>query len=229
MEEQVPGFIVVSQTCDIVRGCNTRPYVDVCPLVQIDAHQMSYVRSARTPQYAYVPALHEQGLVADVGRTMCIDKAVLAEWTRVPGWSTDQEIRAFADCLRRKSSRFAYPDDSVSFCGKLSARMQDKHGKDSDEGRALEALREIRVAAEPEWDAEEIRLTFWFIKESGAETLFKTESWPKLLNKWLALLPPSGRFKSVEGQLTTLADMTAEEYVDSDVLDLDRLSRPSPV
>lgn len=225
IEEQVPGFIVVTQTCDIIRGCSIRPFVDVCPLVQVDEHQLAYIRSARTPQYAYIPALAANMLVADLDRTMCVEKSVLASWQRVPGWTSDTEIRAFADCLRRKSSRFAFPDDFVSFCSKFSGRVKDKHGKQSDEGRALEALREIRVAAQPGWDAAEVRLMFWFIKR-GDDPVFEKEDWPKLLDKWVKLMTVSGRFIEVQGQVTTLADMNADEYVESDVLDLDHLSGP---
>jgi hypothetical protein len=37
-------------------------------------------------------------------------------------------------------------------------------------------------------------------------------------------VPAAGRFTSVEGQIVTLQEMTAEDYVDSDPLDLDHLS-----
>lgn len=37
-------------------------------------------------------------------------------------------------------------------------------------------------------------------------------------------MPTTGRFKTIEGQVVTLQDMTAREYVDSDPPNLDRLS-----
>ncbi|WP_310484098.1 hypothetical protein [Chamaesiphon sp. VAR_48_metabat_403] len=48
--------------------------------------------------------------------------------------------------------------------------------------------------------------------------------WHEFLNGWSKLLPPSARFSSVEGLVVSLEDMTAKEYLQSDRLDLDRLS-----
>jgi hypothetical protein len=44
------------------------------------------------------------------------------------------------------------------------------------------------------------------------------------LERWKKLVPPTARFNNVEGFVTTLGEMTAEEYVNSDPLDLDHLS-----
>jgi hypothetical protein len=56
------------------------------------------------------------------------------------------------------------------------------------------------------------------------EVIFEGKSWPNLLNSWLKLVPASGRFKAVDGQVVVLQDMTARDYVESDPLDLDHLS-----
>ncbi|HEY9599662.1 MAG TPA: hypothetical protein V6D33_18525, partial [Cyanophyceae cyanobacterium] len=53
---------------------------------------------------------------------------------------------------------------------------------------------------------------------------FQGTGWDKLLQQWLNLIPASGRFQSVEGQVVTLEDITAKDYVESDPLDLDHLS-----
>ncbi len=44
------------------------------------------------------------------------------------------------------------------------------------------------------------------------------------MSKWLALVPPAGRFNR-EGVVATLDDLTARDYAESDLLDLDYLSR----
>ena len=41
---------------------------------------------------------------------------------------------------------------------------------------------------------------------------------------WLKLVPATGRFTSIDGQVATLQEMMAEDYVGSDPLDLDHLS-----
>ena len=154
---------------------------------------------------------------------MTVEKAVLADWERVPGCDTDEDVRRFASCLARKRVRFAYPDDFTALATLLQRRLQEKHAKQSDEGRGLRALREIRVRAAPSWDAAEVEVLFWFIRD-GDHPDFEGKSWDELLDLWLKLVPDTGRFKPVDGVVTTLDDLTARDYVESDPLDLDHLS-----
>ncbi|WP_219884569.1 hypothetical protein [Merismopedia glauca] len=119
--------------------------------------------------------------------------------------------------------RFAFPDDFIKLAEKLQNRMQDKHNKSSSEGEALRALREIKVRASPSWNADEIELMFWFIREEE-QNQFQGVGWDRLLEQWLKLLPESGRFQSIEALVVSLEDITAKEYVESDRLDLDHLS-----
>ncbi len=105
-------------------------------------------------------------------------------------------------------------------------RLQAKHTKSSDEGAALRALREIRVQASPSWNASDIELMFWFIRNEDEPTS-NGRQWHELLEQWLQLIPESERFPSVEGQVVTLEDLLAKEYVESDPLDLDHLSLSS--
>lgn len=224
-EERVPGLVVLSQTCDVVRSCVDRPLLEVAALVQVEDDDARHqIVRGRRPRYAAIPALHSSGLVADLDRVMSVDKAVAARWSRTPGWTADREIRAFQDAIARKRARFAFPDDFNRFCSKLVERLKKKHDKSSEEGAALRELREIRVAATPSWDAAEIELLFWFIRdETHAQS---DEKWSGWLESWLSLMPAAGRFVFVAGDVVTLEDMTARDYVDSDRLDLDQLSLP---
>jgi hypothetical protein len=45
-----------------------------------------------------------------------------------------------------------------------------------------------------------------------------------VLHDWLGLVAPSGRFTVVDGAIVGLDGLTARDYVESDPLDLDRLS-----
>jgi hypothetical protein len=101
--------------------------------------------------------------------------------------------------------------------------LLEKHDKQSDEGRALRALREICVRAAPSWDAPSVELTFWFIHAEEAMD-FEGKRWDTLLESWLQLMPVAGRFRHVHGTVLALEDLTAKEYVESDPLDLDHLS-----
>ncbi len=222
-ESEVEGFVVVTQTCDIVRSCANRPFIEVVPLVKVNEQLLYEIQKSRRPQFVYIPGVAQLNLVADLDRVMTVEKAVVAKWERKLGCRNDEEIRALGQALARKRVRFAFPDDFVRFAKKLQKRMRDKHDKGSVEGEALRALREIRVRAAPSWNAPEIQLMFWFIRNEE-QVQFQELGWDQFLQQWLQLLPESGRFQSVEGLVVSLEDMTAKDYVESDPLDLDDLS-----
>ena len=222
VESEVKGLVVVTQTCDIVRSCCERPFLEVVPLVEIEAEKISEIKKGRRPQYAYIEGFAKLNLVADLDRVMTVEKALILQWNRQQGCVTDQEKRLLRQAIARKRIRFAFPDDFVQFVSKLQKRMQDKHTKQSYEGEALRALREIRVSARPSWNDENPELMFYFIREEEQED-YNDIGWDKWLYEWLNLLPKSGRFQS-DGLVVSLEDMTAKDYVDSDPLDLDHLS-----
>jgi hypothetical protein len=71
-ESEVLGFMVVTQTCDVARSCSDRPYVEVCPLVEVDPPFRRDIAAGRRPRYAFIPALAARGLVADLDRVMTV-------------------------------------------------------------------------------------------------------------------------------------------------------------
>ena len=48
--------------------------------------------------------------------------------------------------------------------------------------------------------------------------------WPLFVDQWIALFDQTGRFRLDPPIVCRLEDMTARDYVESDRLDLDRLS-----
>ncbi|MEM8809701.1 MAG: hypothetical protein AAGF01_27065 [Cyanobacteria bacterium P01_G01_bin.38] len=223
IEVETRGLVLVTQTCDIMRSCESRPYVQVAPLVEVGESSLREIQRCRRPQYAFVPGAKSYSLVADLDRVMTVEKTIVAGWVRQSGCSNDQEIRSFAQALARKQMRFAFPDDFTSWASKLQRRFREKHSKLTSEGEALRGLREIRVRAAPSWNHSEVQLMFWFIREEE-DVRFQDMGWDELLDKWLNLIEPAGRYHEVDGQVTTLADITAKDYVESDPLDLDHLS-----
>lgn len=223
LTSDVRGLVVVTQTCDVVRNCVVRPYIEVAPLVQISEDDFRTVKRGRRPAHAMLPAVEKDLLVADLDRVMTVEKSIVAKWTRTPGYTLDADGRCFAQALARKRVRFAFPDDFTTLMKKLQGRLTCKHDKSTDEGCALRVLREIRVHAAPSWDASQVNVFFWFVRnDADAERFGK--SWAELLIDWLKLIPSAGRFSSIEGQVVTLRDLTAEDYVDSDPIDLDHLT-----
>lgn len=223
LTSEVLGLVVVTRTCDIVRSCVTRPYIEVAPLMQVSKDDLQQVKRGRRPAHATLPSLEKDLLVADLDRIMTVEKSLVASWQRTPGFGHDADGRAFAQALARKRVRFAFPDDFTLLAKRLQGRLGDRHDKNTDEGRGLRALREIRVSASPSWGSPSVEVFFWFTRDGGDAT-FDGKSWADLLRDWLKLVLATNRFTSVEGEIVTLRDMTAEDYVHSDPLDLDRLS-----
>ena len=222
-EAEALGFAVVTQTCDLVRRCGGRPFVEVCPLVEVDESVLREAERGRRPNYAFIPGVADQRLVADLDRVMTFEKSVVAGWERVQGCLDDDDTRRLSLALARKRARTAFPGDFVAFASPLMKRMSSKHDNESDEGRALRALREIRVRAAPSWDADEVGLIFWFIRNEDEPT-FENQGWDHYLDAWLKRVTKKDRFIDVAGVVMTLDDLTAREYVESDPLDLDHLS-----
>ena len=220
--DEVRGVVILSQTCDVVRGCCNRPFVEVAPLIEVPGRWVEEIRRLKRPAFACVPATVGERFVADLDRTMTVEKAIVAGWTRSPGWETDDDLRDFARALARKRSRFAFPDDFVAAARRLQEHLTDKHNRQTDEGAHFRALREIRVRAAPSWDDGEVRLSWWFIKD--ADPVDAPVDWSSFVDQWLALFDQTGRFRLEPPVACRLDDMTARDYVESDHLDLDRLS-----
>jgi len=99
-EERVPGFADLTRTCDLVRSCAERPFVEIAPLAAVSDEHGRNIERCRQPRYASLPGLADRRLVVDLDRVMTVEKGVVAQWTRVAGCATDAERRSFAAALR---------------------------------------------------------------------------------------------------------------------------------
>ena len=86
----------------------------------------------------------------------------------------------------------------------------------------MRALREIRVRAAPNWNADDVELTIWFIKDRDPTD--GNANWSDQVNYWTQLLNQSDRFRVGSSVACRLDDITARDYVESDVLDFENLS-----
>lgn len=225
VEVDTPGFVIVTQTCDIQRGVQERPYAAICALIDCpDWTSIEEIKKGLRPRFAYVPGVASRGLIADFDQMMTIEKPLLASWSRLPGCETASEQRAFAAAVSRKFARFAFPDDFVAVVANLTDLIKRKHSKsESDEGKALRELQEIRVAATPDWNRDKVELHFLFIRrEEQVGALSQT--WSHWLTRWLGVVKPTDRYVTVSGVVLPLSKIRADEYVVSDQLDLDHLS-----
>jgi hypothetical protein len=225
VHSEVDAVVVITQTCDIVRDCGTRPLVVVAPLVRLDGPAASEALRGMRPRFANVPALGPTAF-ADLDHIVTVEKSVLASADRMPGTSSDAEIRRFGLQVGRKHGWFAFPDDLAVALRGLIPRISDKHAKQSREGRALAALETIRATGSPDWSAERVDVFLVFApptRDEADEVMTETE-WDDVVAGWLARTEPFGLIASIQGAMIPLDELTAREYLDSDALDLDYLS-----
>lgn len=214
------GYMVVSQTCDIVRSVGDRPLIEVAALAEIPESKWPMVKKGQVPRFATVLPLHDERLAADLDRVMTVSKYQVATWGRIPGCTSEADERRLRYALGRKRTRPAFPDDLTSALEPLRKRWVDKYSKSSAEGLALAAMREIRIAATPSWDAPAVVVTVYLIWEDRADT----SRHEAIAEVWRALLVGvTGRF-SFCIVAVGLDDLSARSYVDSDPLDLDHLT-----
>jgi hypothetical protein len=233
----VPGFAVLTQSCDLVRSCRDRPFVNLAVLVEVEPIFFQEVKKGTRPRFAFVPGVGDRRLVADLHSITTIEKSVLAKTPRdqrIRGCRTDLEARELAMTLAHNLSRAALPDDFNQAVRPIQSRIQDKHRKDTrdrhgkrtNEGALLAALREIRVNFEPSRDAAAVELTFLFIFDKKAEIPGDGD---EIVENLLKKFKPTPRFGTPSFRLVTLSEITAAAYLNSDRLDLDHLSNAREV
>lgn len=219
--ENCEGLVILTQTCDLVRDPAQRPYLEVAPLQKVTPEQHKTIAAKKQPRYVNIPTLDSVFLVADLDRVMTIDKQLLQNCAKVRGCSGEKEQRDFSEALARKRSRSALPDDFVNIVSKFQERCIDKHDKNTDEGKALQKIREIRVQPSPSWSADAVTVRFMFLV-SQHDTQIEQELTPHI-STWLKLIPKQDKY-AIDHFVADYTGISAEEYIYSDRFDLDRLS-----
>jgi hypothetical protein len=220
------GGIIVTQTCDIVRNPDEYPFVQAAALIEISQSEYTEIVKGQRPNFAAVPGLADRFLVARLDLITTAEKTLLVNAPQnaiVRGCRSDAEQMAFAECLSRKYSRFAFPDDFTRAVAKVQKKLREKHSSSGDNGEAFRALSEIRVAAIPSWDAKEPELLFLFVRSETASHV-EVEIAQRVIGSLMEKFDKSGRFHDVRHRVVLLSDITASLYLSSQPLDLDHLS-----
>jgi hypothetical protein len=231
----VPGVVIISQSCDLVRSCAEQPFVKLAALQQVGSDFLGEVKRGRRPRFAFIPAIADRLLVANLDAVSTVEKSIIAAvdpQDRIRGCRTDAEVRELAFALSRNIERFAFPDDFTTAMRSIQARILEKHGtatrdkkgRPTNEGALLTALREIRVACLPSWSASDPALTFYLIFNSRAEI---PPDGNEVAEAVFKRFKPSGPFKDFALRLVALSELSAEAYVSSEPLDLEHLSHSS--
>lgn len=221
----IHGLVVTTQTCDIVRDCEERPYVDVSPLVKVRKDMILDIKRWRMPRYGWVAATEGELLVADLDQTMSVEKAVASRWKRKAGWNTRGEFRIFLRALERKVSRPAFRDEFLSATKSLVRFIKRKHGKDSEEGKTLQRLQEIRVREYPERDEDgKAPLDWWFIADEDSHKVKARMS--AYVDSWMGRVDLGENFDIESTVVCDMSQISALDYWKSDQMDFDSLSIP---
>jgi hypothetical protein len=221
------GCVIISQTCDIVREIDVIPNVTVCPLVKINPARRADIEKGQAPKFGLVDNLPDD-VVVDFTRAMSVTKKLLVTWERLRGCETEDRIVEFSGSLERFFGRFAFPDAFNESIRSLRSAIYSKHEKDSDLGKSLRSIREIRVFPHANWnDQKSVPITFFLILLDDDER--EVESWDAIREavsakfseiSWIDPFHP----EELILHITTLSDMTAGEYLSSYPLDLNALS-----
>ena len=220
------GFVVLSQSCDIVRAAQHRPYVELAPLVPVSRENLLQIRSGRSTRFVSLPAMDDQSLVADLDRVMTVQKPLLAAFpreTRQSGCRTDEERRRFAEALARRYSRIAFPDDFNRGMKRVVSQINKRHGKASPLGTFLANVEDVRAQC-PDWTGEdpEVQLLFVFLERSQIP-----DDADEHIEELLGRFEETGGFTVPSGRAVAYDTMSAELYRTSDRLDFEYLSTSS--
>lgn len=151
--ENIVGWVVISQTCDIIRCTGDRFYVAVSPLITINEQDISAVSRGRRPYLTEIENT-DANVFADLRRFMSVDKRLMSTWERRSGFTTSDKRQRFAAALERKFGQFAFPDEFDEAVKDFRQRVWSRHSKsESEPGRVYRSLMQIRFLAEPNWTA----------------------------------------------------------------------------
>lgn len=216
----VPGVVVVSQSCDIVRAYGERPLVQVAALARATEAELAQIEARAKPRYGFLTPLKMHGLVVDFDIVASADKQLVATWERQAGCATDGEQRDFAAALARHKQRFAFPDAFQDALKPLRRWIERRAEKPNAAGGMLRSIEQIRVICDD-----------WSKPERGLEFIGLLIGDPAAADRLTWAAPLAEMQKSVTGtypeavmRLATWSELSAAEYVRSDRLDLDGLS-----
>jgi hypothetical protein len=214
------GVVLISQSCDIIRDVDLRPYIQVAGLVPATDGEIAKAIRKETPSRIHLDCLLERNLLIDLDAAATVHKSVVATWKRTAGCVSDEERRRVAAGLARHRQRFAFPDSFNELVRPVRSWVESKRSKAGPFGNFVRAIFEMRVHCD-NWD-EPTELTFLIIV-NHMPALDEFTEWDKAA-KALEQKATRDGYPQSEFRIVTYEDISAREYLDSDRLDWDGLS-----
>lgn len=153
--------VVISQTCEVVRSCVERPLVHVAAVVALSGQELDEALRGWRPRYVHLPWVGDDRF-ADLELQGAVEKSVLLHSNLARRCPDTASASKFGMGLGRHRARFAFPDDLAPTLRPLVNRLREKARKSTPQGRRIDEVWEIRVRADPDWDAaqQSIELVF---------------------------------------------------------------------
>lgn len=232
-QEEVSGIVVVTQTCDLVRDWQRRPYVQVAPISVLTpekrASAMAEIKRWKSTRYLYLPALEQDGMVAELDRIFTLEKGVLDAWRerRIHCCRTEKESLLMSQNVRRYYSRPALPNAFCEGILGLQDLFEKKHdkkpsgGKGFHPGDCLRNLEMVLVKASPRWEAYD-KVEFTLVQGINADDI-PLADWESLKHECASrvALPPGVR---VTWNFIPYGALPARQYRESVEMDFEFLS-----
>jgi hypothetical protein len=248
VSRQVDGWVIVTQTCDLARQADERPFAVVCPIVTLGPAKAASAARGHEPRYAPLPR-SGPSYFADLDEFMTVSKRVLEQMEITPGLSTDVERRRFGYLVGRKFSRAALPDDVAPSLSRLVDRIKDKQPRRGNESEVLASLDDLRVEfVEADGD---LTLTLLFVVDEqlvpdevfsgqtrqaatiaaelvqATDASIRTRLWDELVKAWIEFCVPTGKIIEIVGEVISVDELTVRRLRNTDPLDLEYLSQSS--
>lgn len=204
---KVKQVVVLTQTCDIVRPPDKRPYLQVAPLERVsNPNTARRYAEGESPQYVAVPAVGPDSF-ADLDRIMTVDKRLIIKCRHGVGVGAEPEdVRRFAQAVARKFGRYPFPNYFIESVEPLRSRILRRWDKPtSPEGQVLDDLVQIRVQPVPiEKPTSDTDLTLVFIMRQGSLPILADPPVPsQKIIEWLGTpKPPSEIARELVNQAT---------------------------
>ena len=226
IEADILGYVLISQSCDIVRRTSGRDFVAVCPLIRIEGDRRNEAKKGRLP---YMINIENAGdlVYADLRRVMSIEKDVIARWERNVGFDTDKGRLRFAAALERKFGQFAFPDEFDAAVKRFKEKVWSRYDKDSPLKSIYKSLAQIRFGAEPDWASSGSKkiMCVAILADKLEDEVSRKDVSDALNREFDAIKWPNGyEWNAPRLLLQQAKDLTGEDLISTQRADFDFLS-----
>lgn len=221
------GWVVITQTCDIVNYGKRKEYVSICPIIVAPPEVVKEVRAGVTPAFGKLDLAVAEDHVVDFGLTATVHKRALILLERRDGFQNDAARSIFQQSLERRFGRFAFPDWlSNGPLKQLRKRAREAHKSSGANGDIYKAIDEFRVRGNPDLESKDSVIGFLAVVDREKEKKTTRDAIRKELaaqaNKFVW---PDDFIKEDEFMaIGTLDEFTGRDIKESYSVDLDFIS-----